>query len=123
MDVYLSQHWRNQYQEGIGSEHSSLPDAAVHSAAGLCPSLPEPDRRGVPAAGERTVRTLTNDQVAEMRGFMSMRVPPATRTWHEGSTLIGYWPEGDSYIFLVDGHKLCISRGYIEEAFRDTVTD
>lgn len=41
--------------------------------------------------------------------------PHATPRWHEGTELVGYWQEADSFVFKGHkGHYLCVSRGFIE---------
>lgn len=59
-------------------------------------------------AGMTGVKVLATYEVNELKD---------TGLWYEGSSLVGYWPEGKSYIFSVGYRHLAISKGFIERTF------
>lgn len=63
------------------------------------------------------MRVLTNEEIKSRQWLCmkNLRVPAATRRWHEGCEALGYWAEGDSFVFKLDGHYFCITRGFVEK--------
>lgn len=64
------------------------------------------------------MRVLSEEEIKAYRWPSGVSV---TR-WHEGVNVIGYWAEGDSYVFRGhNGHYFCITRGFLREVFEDKV--
>lgn len=64
------------------------------------------------------IKLLLNDEVEPLRGFVSGKKDKSFKYknhWHEGVNLLGYWPQGDSFILESNGEHICISRHFVKE--------
>lgn len=58
------------------------------------------------------VRTLTDADITPLRGMFARM-----NNWIEGVDLIGYWPNGDSFVFKEPQKQtyICITKEFLEE--------
>lgn len=64
------------------------------------------------------MRVLTEEEIKAYRWPSGVSVP----RWHEGVDVVGYWTEGDSYVFRGHGgNYFCITRGFLKELFEDKI--